>query len=448
MKKANPRLLALRALNDLWQRGLKPKDALDRHGRSLDARDRAFLMELLYGVLRNRYYLDWCLSAYLEDPSGLGESTLNNLRLGAYQAFFTRVPARAVVYETTEVEKAAGRKERLVNAVLRRLVREKSCPPLPEDTVKRLSILTTHPEWLLRRWIDRFGPEEAEALARANNEVPPLTLRVNTLRTEREGVARRLSEMGIGYRYTEFSPVGIKIEKAGATLPDIEGLLGEVFVQDEGAQLITYLLRPEPGQRILDACAAPGGKTTHIAELTSDRAEILALESSPERLRTLKDNIARWGIGSVETVLADLRTFTPSVRGFHRVLLDAPCSSLGVIRRNPDVRYRHTPGALRRFQDRQIELLTAAGRHLLPGGMLLYSVCSTEPEEGEEVIRRFLHKEDDFFIIDTDGGDRSSCPFPVESKLQALFGGDGFFRTYPHRNDMDGFFAARLSRRG
>ncbi|NOZ24870.1 MAG: 16S rRNA (cytosine(967)-C(5))-methyltransferase RsmB [Nitrospirae bacterium] len=447
MKKKNPRLLALRALEDILRRDRRPKDVLGSCGALLDSRDRAFLHELVYGVIRNMLYIDWCLSAYLKDPAGLKPSTLNNLRLGAYQALFMRVPDRAVVFETTEVEKAAGRNTALVNAVLRRFVTAKTSPPLPEDPAERLSVLTSHPRWLVSRWIGRFGLAEAEALARANNETPPLTLRVNILRTDRERVAGRLSAMGIAFGYTDISPVGIKI-RGDYVFEEIEGMLGDVFIQDEAAQLITYLLQPRAGEAILDACAAPGGKTTHIAELTGDRARVYAVDSSAERMKMLEENVRRHGLGSVRTVCADMEEFRPP-EGFHRILLDAPCSSLGVIRRNPDVRYRHSPEALGRFHEKQVRMLTAAGRHLLPGGILLYSVCSTEPEEGEEVIRSFLHKEREFFIID-DAERSPSTPCtdaPAAERLKGLMNKEGYFRTYPHRHDMDGFFAVRLSRR-
>ncbi|HEC97454.1 MAG TPA: 16S rRNA (cytosine(967)-C(5))-methyltransferase RsmB [Nitrospirae bacterium] len=447
MKKKNPRLLALRALTEIWRKDKRPREVLDSYGATLDSRDMAFLQEVVYGVIRNRLYIDRCLTAYLKDPSGLKSATLNNLRLGAYQAFFMRVPDRAVVFETTEVEKAAGRNAGLVNAVLRKVVTGKACPPLPEDPIERISILTSHPVWLIARWVERFGVLEAEALAKANNTIPQLTLRVNTLRTERERVAAILSKMGIEFKYTDFSPAGIKIE-GSYIFREIEGLLGDVFIQDEAAQLITCFLQPRAGQVILDACAAPGGKTTHIAELTGDRARIYAVESSAERLRILQENIRRQGIGSVKITCSDIREFKPS-EGFHRILLDAPCSSLGVIRRNPDVRYKHSPEKLRRFHEKQVEMLTAVGRHLLPHGIMLYSVCSTEPEEGEEVIRRFLHKEREFFIID----DMKNLPLthdegPAVDNLREFINDEGYFRTYPHRHDMDGFFAVRLSRKG
>ncbi|HDH01555.1 MAG TPA: 16S rRNA (cytosine(967)-C(5))-methyltransferase RsmB [Nitrospirae bacterium] len=446
MKKNNPRLLALRALNEIWRKDKRPREVLDSYAATLDSRDMAFIQELVYGVIRNRLYIDWCLTAYLKDPSGLKYATLNNLRLGVYQAFFMRVPDRAVVFETTEVEKSAGRNTGLVNAVLRKIITGKTCPPLPEDPVERLSILTSHPVWLVRRWIERFGVTEAEALTKANNTVPPLTLRVNTLRTDREKVAARLSEMGIEFKCTDFSPVGIKIQ-GSYVFRDIEGLLGDVFIQDEAAQLVTYLLQPQEGQAILDACAAPGGKTTHIAELTGDRARVYAVESSAERLGILQENVRRQGLGSVKMICSDIVEFKPP-EGFHGILLDAPCSSLGVIRRNPDVRYKHSPEILRRFHEKQVEMLTAVSRHLLPCGILVYSVCSTEPEEGEEVIRSFLHKEREFFIIeDTESLPSTYDKGPAVDNLRELINDEGYFRTYPHRHDMDGFFAVRLSRK-
>ncbi len=447
MKKKNPRLLALRALDEIWRKDKRPREVLDSYAATLDSRDMAFIQELVYGVIRNRLYIDRCLTAYLKDPSGLKHATLNNLRLGVYQAFFMRVPDRAIVFETTEVEKSAGRNAGLVNAVLRKVVTGNARPPLPEDPAERISIVTSHPVWLVKRWIERFGVTEAEALAEANNTIPPLTLRVNTLRTDREKVAARLSDMGMEFKYTDFSPVGIKIQ-GSYVFREIEGLLGDVFIQDEAAQLITFLLQPGEGQAILDACAAPGGKTTHIAELTRDRARVYAVENSAERLGILQENVRRQALGSVKMICSDIGEFRPP-EGFHRILLDAPCSSLGVIRRNPDVRYKHSPEVLRRFHEKQVEMLTTVSRHLLPNGILLYSVCSTEPEEGEDVIGSFLHKERDFFIIeDTEFLPSTYDKGPAVDNLRELVNDGGYFRTYPHRHDMDGFFAVRLSRKG
>jgi 16S rRNA (cytosine967-C5)-methyltransferase len=335
----------------------------------------------------------------------------------------------------------------LVNAVLRNTVRDREAlqeemrmmeeaisGPSTEDPlrVKYISTLTSHPEWLVKRWSGRLGHEEAFELARANNMVPPLTLRVNTLKAGRDEVLRRLSERGIEAEPTSHSPDGIRL-KGFHAYRELGWLKGHVIAQDEGAQLVTLLLGPRPGERVLDACAAPGGKTTHIAQLMGDSGLVVAVEEDEKRMAALRDNVSSLGMKSVEVIRGDIAALK-GLGSFHRVLLDAPCSSTGVIRRNPDVKYRHRPGDLLRFKAMQLGLLRSVSQMLKPGGTLVYATCSTEPEEGEDVIKEFLKTSGDFLII-------------KDVPLKEPFYKDGLMRTYPHRDDMDGFFGIRIERR-
>lgn len=434
-----PRELALDAIRTIWEKGKKPKEVLDSVATGLGDRDRAFLMELVYGVIRYRDTLDWTLDHLLKNPARTGARTRNNLRLGAYQVLFLRVPERAAVHEAVQIEKKGGRPE-LVNAVLRNLLRNRERILDEREAMRErqilqyIAVLTSHPKWLTARWIDRFGPDEALALAEANNQIPPLTLRVNTLKAWRTGIINALAELGIEGEPTVHSPDGIRL-KGFRVYRELRLLRESVLAQDEASQLITYLLDPRPGERILDACAAPGGKTTHIAQLMNDNGEIFAVDIDEQRTALIRENTARLGITSVRVVAGDVAALR-DVKAFDRILLDAPCSATGVIRRNPDVKYRHNgPADLKRFGEKQIALLRSVSGLLRPGGILVYSVCSTEPEEGEEVIASFLKDSGDFYIIDT------TVPFLEE------FMNRGFFRTYPHRHDMDGFFGVRLCRR-
>ncbi len=432
------RELALRALYEIWQEGSKPKHVLEDLSEHLDMRERSFLMQLVYGTLRFRDTLDWTLKEFLRKPSRLPFNTLNNLRLAVYQILFLRVPEWAAVNEAVEIEKKTGNPQ-LVNGVLRNFLRV----PAPErfdleplrkkGAVPYIALRTSHPQWLIRRWVRRFGEQEALALAEANNRIPPLTLRVNSLRSTREDLIRRLSAMKIQGEPTRFSPDGITL-KEFRPFREFFPLRDCLLVQDEAAQLISRLLEPSPGERILDACAAPGGKTTHLAQLMEDRGEVIAIDSGEKRLALLRGNVSNLGIRSVKILQTDVMKYSPD-KPFDRILLDAPCSSLGVIRRNPDVKYRHSSRDLLTYRAKQSELLRSAARFLRPGGTLVYSVCSTEPEEGEEVIKEFLKDSPDFFIIDT-----------TLSFLRGLME-NGFFRTYPHKNDMDGFFGVRLCRK-
>ena len=428
------RFSAIACLVDILKKEGRPKQSLEQFSDALDRRDRAFVMEMVYGVLRKLYVLDRIIDSFIKKTGSLSDRTRNNLRIALYQILFMRVPDFAVVHEAIELEKDSG-KPSLVNAVLRNIIRGREHISLPirlDDPAKDISVNTSHPEWMIRRWMERFGMDEARGLAEANNSLPPLTLRVNTLRISRGELLARLSEREITAVPCRFSPDGITLDKA-VSYQDLAPFHGLFAVQDEASQLISYLLSPEPGERVMDACAAPGGKTTHIAQLMRDEGKITAADRDPHRLRKLDENIRSLGIRSVRVIQADIGD-PKGIGTFDRVLLDAPCSSTGVIRRNPDVRYRHTPQAIADFGTEQVRLLKSAASLVRRGGRLVYSVCSTEPEEGEDVVHGFLKTSEEFRIIETG-------PVVLDQFMER-----GFFRTYPHRHTMDGFFGVILCR--
>ena len=438
------RLFAIQSLLEIFKRGKRPKKSLEDIASSLDRRDRSFHMEIVYGVLRYKGTLDWILDHFLENPSKLGDFTLNNLRIAAYQIFFMRVPDWAVVNESVEIEKnkslrnAPAGKGTLVNAVLRNVLRQKEKFVLPlklEDPVESISINTSHPKWMIKRWIERFGKDDALLLARANNEIQPFSIRANTLRTSREELLENLADNGVAGEPTEFSPDGIMLKEM-LTFADLNFVRGLFAVQDEASQLITYLLDPKPDERVLDTCAAPGGKTSHIAQCMQDKGSIIAVEKDTKRIFSLEENLNSLGIGSVEIKNADISSLKDTDIGkFDKILVDAPCSSIGVIRKNPDVKYKHTEADLSNNRTKQAGLLKTASGFLAETGTLVYSVCSTEPEEGEQVVLEFLKRATDFRIIE-------------DAKQEFLhpFMKSGFFRTYPHKHDMDGFFGVALCR--
>ncbi len=441
------RELAVKALSRIG-RDAHPKNELESLGRELDARDRAFLVELVYGSLRHRIKLQWMLGRFLDRPGDLPDETINNLLVGMYQLMHLRVPDRAAVNEAVEMED--GGLKGLVNAVLRNAIRQKDTILAEIANMERglaagrlsgqeqfmsASITTSHPQWLAQRWITRFGLDEALELMRANNEIPPLALRVNTLRASRDEVLERLASMGIDAYPTTRSPYGIIL---GSTLPfaELEPLSGLVMAQDEAAQLVCAMLGLSAGQRVLDACAAPGGKAAHMAELTGDKGEVVAVEMDSKRTGLLRENMRRMGYKSVRVVNADITAMGEAEHeeSFDAVLVDSPCSSLGVLRRNPDIKGRRQAGDLKSYADRQLGILLASARFVRPGGRLLYCTCSTEPEESEQVVEKFLRSRSDFYIID-------DAPVPGGG----LSG--GVFRSWPHRDGMDGFFAIRMDRR-
>ena len=441
---SDARVFAIQSLLEIFKQGKRPKQSLECVAPSLDKRERSFHMEIVYGVMRYRDTIDWILNKFLKNPSKLPESTQNNLRIAVYQIFFMRVPDWAVVNESVEIEKnktykgTSAQTVKLVNAVLRNILRKKEQFFLPiklTNPVETIALNTSHPKWLIQRWAERFGKDDALMLAEANNTVLPFTLRTNTLRISREGLLDHLSANRIICEPSPFSPDGIRLHEM-YTFADLRCVHGLFAIQDEASQLITYLLDPKPGERVLDACAAPGGKTSHIAQCMQDTGKIVAVEKDPKRIISLEENLAMLGVRSVAIMNADMNDLNNATMGkFNKILVDAPCSSLGVIRKNPDIKYKHTVKDLSNNWKKQLALITTASRFLAAEGKLVYSVCSIEPEEGEQVVREFLKTAKDFRIIEE-----------VRTDFLQPFVEKGFFRTYPHKYQMDGFFGVALCR--
>lgn len=440
------RAVALDALLSVERTQTFADEALDHYiSRSaLDGRDRALALELVYGVLRHQSTLDWRLDhVATKSMAKLPARVRMALRLGAYQLLhLDRIPPSAAVNESVALIKAGspGHWPGFVNAVLRALTRTPA-PPWPDrgtDPARALSVRYACPPWLAERWIARFGVQDAEALCRSTTIIPPLTIRVNTLRTTRDALASKLTELGFTVRPTRISPVGLILEKFGsvADLPLFRD--GTFYVEDEAAQLVAPILDPHPGESVLDACAAPGGKTTHLAALMQNHGELFAVDSSAARLRLLEDNCRRLGIGIVQTIKADAASLPPHLRGrpFDRILLDAPCSGLGVLRRHPEGKWRKEAETLKQHQALQRRLLEQAGNCLRPGGVLVYSTCSSEPEENEQVIDQFCSAHKEF---------RREPVAPwLPRQGSSLVTGQGDLSTMRNDDSMDLFFAARL----
>ena len=408
------------------------------HAR-LDPRDAGLCTELVYGTLRWRRHLDWRLGPHLNRPlDKLDPWVRSLLRLTAYQLFFLdRVPRWAAVDEAVSLAKLKSRKPgppEFVNAVLRALTRATGPPPLPALPIEAAAVRCAFPDWIAARWIARYGPTEAEALMLASNERPPTTIRVNTLRITRDALAARLRDEELAEtRPTALAPEGLVVER-GAVGRWAAFTEGWCTVQDEASMLVARLLDPQPGEVVADACAAPGTKATHLAELMRNRGRIVAMDPQAARLKLVGRASSRLGIHIIEPHLGGAAALAGRWRGkCDRVLVDAPCSNLGVLRRNPDVKWRRTEEDLRRLQDKQRTILAAAAAMAKPGGRLVYATCSLEPDENEGVVAALLGDGAPWRVDPPDD-------FPVPPDAA------GYIRLFPHVHGTDGFTAIRLRR--
>lgn len=413
----------------------------------MDVRDRALATELVYGVLRYRGRLDFALQQLCRKPLAKVEpAVLNLLRLGCYQILqLDRIPNHAAVFETVELarrlklQRATG----FINGILRGLVRQAAQLPWPDrqrDPLDYLEHVLSLPRWLAARWLDEFGAEEACALAQAMLKPAPYAIRTNTLKIQREALLAALNASDCDAVPTRFVPEGIYIRQ-GETR-HLSGHTEGIFqLQDQASMLISHLLNPQPGERILDACAAPGGKTTHMAALTDNRARIVALDLHPQRVDLITRGANRLGCQGIEGHAWDL-TGVPDFlepASFDRILVDAPCSGLGVLRRNPEIRWRRKPADLKEMARIQRAILGNVAPLLRPGGRLVYSLCTFSPEETQNVIRAFTNEHPEFTRCDL----RNETP----AAWHALFDRQGALRTLPqHHDDMDAFFAVAFEK--
>ena len=417
MRAVSPRAVALAALAE-WQRGRKFADAILNErlrDSELAPADRAFATELFYGVLRNLTLLDFWIrrlrSAHLDHASR------DLLRLGLYQLFLLETPDHAAIYETVEL---AGRRNRpLVNGVLRNAVRQKS--DLREDAeTQDLSVRKSHPQFLIDRWTKNFGAKETEALCEWNNRPAPIYARINRLKISEEkfeaqvGSARcadRTPQRGVPTNFVRLK-----------SIPESALTAGDCYIQDPSTATACQLLDPQPGNRVLDACAAPGGKTGYLAELMKNDGFLLACDRDQRRVETLRDNLDRLGVAIARTVQHDwTKQGLQEDSGFDRILVDAPCSNTGVMRRRIDVRWRVTPNDFKRMAAEQLAIVGATVRLLKPGGVLVYSTCSLEREENEQVVAKIVNE----------------FPFLKLQEEKSVL---------PFRGGFDGAYAAKLIR--
>lgn len=404
--------------------------------------DKGLLTELVHGVLRWQNKLDWVLNGFSHGNFAKSEINVKNaLRVGLYQILFLqRIPHAAAVNEAVEFikrirgEKPAG----LVNAVLRNIIRNIEgirYPDPAQDKVQYLSVVLSHPHWMVKRWVARFGADETEKLLAVNNERPPLSLRINKLKIEPAVFLRQLEDQQIAYEGSKHIDYFVKVRSFPRIGQNEMFRSGLFTIQDESAALPCILLGAQPGERVLDLCAAPGGKTTHIAEIMQNKGEVIAVDKYEVKLGFIKAACERLGLKNVRFLVGDASSL--ELEPADRILLDVPCSGLGVLAKKPDLKWKRDVADIIKLSRIQRELLENAARLLKPGGVLVYSTCTTEPEENEEIIRAFLQHHPEFRLEHAGAWISSD-----------LVNDEGFVQTLPHRHGMDGSFAARLVKVG
>ncbi|SEJ11367.1 NusB antitermination factor [Propionispira arboris] len=441
----NAREIALKIINDVHTNDAYANVSLTRELRKHEVsdQDRRFVTELVYGCVKAGDSLDWILSQYINRPiKKIAPIIQDVLRLGIYQIFFMdKVPESAACNQSVELAKKYGHigTVKFVNAVLRNAVRQPEKAVYPNgkgQATKYAALAYNHPEWLVKRWIKEFGYDMAVKLCEFNNTNAALSIRTNTLKTNRSDLMNILSAEQVVCYESEWTPEGLVCQSHPA-MDQIKSLTEGLFqVQDESSMLVAHVLDPQPGEFIIDTCSAPGGKTTHIAALMQNKGRVLATDIYEHKLKRVNENAERLGIQIIQTELLDATQIGDVYeQQADRVLVDAPCSGLGVLRRKPDARWKKSPALLVELPKLQIEILKSAAKAVKPGGVLVYSTCTIAKEENQTVVNLFLADHPEFELEQTG----QFLPYAKQKTTMV--------QLLPHIAGTDGFFIARMKRK-
>ncbi|MGG0915819.1 16S rRNA (cytosine(967)-C(5))-methyltransferase RsmB [Bacillus velezensis] len=447
MKKINVRELALEALEKLEQNQAYSNLLLTSviKTNTLSDQDRGLLTELVYGTLQNKIALDYMLKPFIRKPNKVKPWVIQLLRLSTYQMeYLEKIPDRAAIHEAVEIAKKRGHKgiASFVNGILRSLQRE-GAPSFAEieDPVLRLSTETSHPEWLVKEWVEAYGFEAAEKICRIHLIPPKQTLRVNHIKSDRETVLNEMEKAGLEAEAGDLSPDAIKLLKGNiANTAFFQN--GRVSIQDESSMLVARALDPKPGETVLDACAAPGGKSAHIAELMENEGSLTSLDLHRHKVKLIKEGAERLGLTIIDAQTMDARKAGEAfgAERFDRILVDAPCSGFGVIRRKPDMKYTKTPEDSRRLSEIQLGILREIAPLVKKGGTLVYSTCTMDRTENEEVMHAFIQEHPEF---EPDLSLEKRLPEKARPFVQ-----DGSLQILPHYFGTDGFFISSMRKKG
>ncbi|MDQ8091198.1 MULTISPECIES: 16S rRNA (cytosine(967)-C(5))-methyltransferase RsmB [Bacillus] len=447
MKKINVRELALEALEKLEQNQAYSNLLLTSviKTNTLSDQDRGLLTELVYGTLQNKIALDYILKPFIRKPNKVKPWVIQLLRLSAYQMeYLEKIPDRAAIHEAVEIAKKRGHKgiASFVNGILRSLQRE-GAPSFAEieDPILRLSTETSHPEWLVKEWVEAYGFEAAEKICRIHLVPPKQTLRVNHIKADREKLLDKMENAGLEAEAGDLSPDAIKLLKGSIANTEFFQN-GQVSIQDESSMLVARALDPKPGETVLDACAAPGGKSAHIAELMENEGSLTSLDLHRHKVKLIKEGAERLGLTIIDAQTMDARKAGDAfgAERFDRVLVDAPCSGFGVIRRKPDMKYTKTPDDSRRLSEIQLGILREIAPLVKKGGTLVYSTCTMDRTENDEVMHAFIQEHPEF---EPDLSLEKRLPEKARPFVQ-----DGSLQILPHYFGTDGFFISSMRKKG
>lgn len=439
-KHVTARQAAVEILLQVLKDGAYTNIAINKYLRSHEMTDldRRLLTELVYGSIKALGTIDWYLTQCVTRPLAKIEAPiLNILRLSVYQILYMdKIPASAAVNEAVKLARVYSHEgsAKFVNGVLRGFLRQKDqlvFPSEAEDEASYLALKLLHPRWLVKKWLQQFGREATEKLCAFNNTPAPVCLRVNTLVADREALMSNLVAAGAEVRASKWSKDGIICSKLPALNDVFAKLKHDFYIQDESSMLVAEILAPKPGEKVVDLCSAPGGKTTHIAQVMGDQGEIFAGDIHEHKIKLIEENASRLGITIIKAQQRDASVFDEFLAGkADRVLVDAPCSGLGVLRRRAEARWRKTRAEIRPLPKLQLQILENGARYVKKGGLLVYSTCTIEPSENHYVIAAFLEQHPEW----TYAGVKHPITGECLDELQLL----------PQVDGIDGFFICAL----
>lgn len=444
-----PRETALKILYDINEKGAYSNISLNKYlnNPELESIDRAFITDIVYGTLKWKYTIDYLIEKFSSIKiKKLSPWILNILRMGIYQLNYTdRIPVSAACNESVKLAVKYGHtaSSKYVNAVLRNIARSKDNLPYPDrskDTAYYLSIRYSHPVWMVKDWLERFGEEFTEGLLKSNNDVAPFTVRVNDLKISKQELLDILEKDGFEVENGKYLDEALIISNPSAVQKMEAFAKGYFQVQDESSILVGKVLDPKPGETILDVCSAPGGKSTHIAQIMKNRGTVISRDIHEHKIKLIEQAKERLGLEIIKTEVYDAAVTDNKLEGkIDRVLVDAPCTGFGIIRRKPDIKWTRNLEDKAEIVALQEKILSTASKYVKNGGVLVYSTCTIEPEENEKAVEKFIGENKDFYLEDI------ANLLPDTLRKESC--GRGYIQLYPNIDGIDGFFIARMRRR-